>query len=111
MKTLTVTSAPYQRFRTELEDRLVEITLRYGSARDRWTFDLSEGGVPIVSGQRLVGGTDLLRGHAPRLGGLFIVPKDTTGVDLIDPNGENFPRDFEFIAATEDEVTSLASAV
>lgn len=111
MKTLTVTSAPFQRFRVELEDRLVEITLRYGSARDRWTFDLSEVGVAIVTGQRFVGGTNLLRGHATRLGGLLVVPKDTTDVDLVDPNGENFPRDFEFIAVTEEEVTSLASAV
>ncbi len=111
MKTLTVTSEPFQRFRVELESRLVEITLRYGSARDRWSFDLSEGGVPIVSGQRFVGGTDLLRGHATRLGGLLVIPKDTTDVDLVDPNGENFPRDFEFVAVTEDEVNSLASAI
>jgi hypothetical protein len=111
MKTLTVTSEPFQRFRVELEDRLVEITLRYGSLRDRWSFDLSESGVALVSGQRFVGGTDLLRGHALRLGGLFVIPKDTTDVDLIDPNGENFPRDFELVAATQDEVTSLASAI
>ncbi len=111
MKTLTVTSEPFQRFRVELEDRLVEITLRYGALRDRWSFDLSEGGAPIVTGQRFVGGTDLLRGHAPRLGGLLVIPKDTTDVDLVDPNGENFPRDFEFVSVTEAEVASFAAAV
>jgi len=107
MIAIPFTAAPYQRLTITLEERLVRITLRYGALNDAWTFDMAEDGVDLVRGQRVVLQTDMLRGHALKLGGLVAVA--THDVD-VDPAGGDFPDRVTIYHVTEAEAASLASS-
>ncbi len=96
----------FQIFQVELESRPVTMTIRYGFLVDAWTFSIEEDGVPLVRGQRLVLGTELLRGHALRLGGLVLVAAFDPGID---PAEGDFDERVSLFHLTEEELSAAVA--
>ena len=74
MKQFTIIDAADQQFGTILNNRRVTIRLRYNPSIDRWSIDLSIDDLPVLHGQRIVTGVDLLGGYDEfDIGSIFAV--------------------------------------
>lgn len=95
-----------QKFSLILNGRRVTIQLWYSILKDRWSFDLALDGDPIISGRRLVLGTDLLAPFQLGLGVLFL--HSDTGVL---PNRNNLPLGLvRLYHANQSEVDAAVSS-
>lgn len=70
-----------QRFTVEMEGEPIEVGLRYSHLNGCWSINLRRNGDLILTGQRLVTGTDLFRAYNFRLGMLFLSAAEGPGVD------------------------------
>lgn len=66
-----VIDAADQQFGAILNRRRVTIRLRYNVRTDRWSFDLSIDNLPVLHGQRIVTGVDMLSNFGFGIGQLF----------------------------------------
>jgi len=85
MQVIPLSSAPAQRFTVILEGKTITIFVRYEALRDGWVMSLEHEGEMLLSGQRLVMGTDMLRSHNFDIGGFFCAAVENPGV----PPGRN----------------------
>lgn len=73
MKQFTVIDAADQQFGTILNDRRVTIRLRYNVTTDRWSMDLSIDDQPVLHGQRIVLGVNLIGAYDFGIGVIFAI--------------------------------------
>ena len=73
MKQFTIIDAPDQQFSTILNNRRVTIRLRYNPTSEHWTLDLSIDDLPVLQGQKIVVGIDLLSAYNFGVGMIFAV--------------------------------------
>lgn len=85
MKQFTVIDAADQQFGTILNNRRVTIRLRYNTTTDRWSMDLSIDDLPVLHGQRIVTGVDLLGNYDLDIGMIFAIA--TAAGELPDRDG------------------------
>lgn len=60
-----------QEFSTIIQNQRITMRLLYSSYNDRWSFDLSIDGSPVLTGRRIVEGADLLKPFNFGLGMIF----------------------------------------
>lgn len=106
MKRIPIQDVPFQKLSLTLEGRTIDMTMRYGNLNDAWTYDLEEDGVELVRGQRVVLGTDLLRGHAWQIGGLVAIAQSDFGTD---PAAGDFAERVSLYHLTEAEIAAGAA--
>lgn len=83
-----VIDAADQQFGAVLNRRRVTIRLRYNVTTDRWSFDLSIDNLPVLQGQRIVTGIDLLSSYNFDIGQIFAWPV----VAGSEPDRQNLPN-------------------
>ena len=71
MQQIPLTTYPNQTFRIVLDDQDVGFSFSFAHVAQMWDFNLSVEGVEVLTGQRLVLGTDLLRAHNFGIGALI----------------------------------------
>lgn len=54
MQEIKLTDAPSQTFETRLEDQRASFAFKFNTISNRWTFDLSVGGIIVLQGRKLV---------------------------------------------------------
>ncbi len=106
MTIIPVTSEPAQSFEIALEGQTVTMTLDYQTLSDGWVLGISREGLPLLSGQRLVMGTDLLRAHNFGLGGIFLFAAENPGKD---PGRTDFDDRVQIVHVTEAEIEAVLS--
>lgn len=88
IRELPITSAPSQAFTTTLSDKRCDFRVDYSTWADRWSFDLSVEGVPVLAGRRIVTGVDLI---APFRLGIGSIIAAGWGDQEAEPNRDNLP--------------------
>lgn len=73
MKQFTVIDAADQQFGTILNNRRVTIRLRYNVTTERWSMDLAIDDLPVLHGQRVVLGVNLIGAYDLDIGAIFAV--------------------------------------
>lgn len=73
MKQFTVIDAADQQFGTILNNRRVTIRLRYNVTTERWSIDLAIDDQPVLHGQRIVLGVNLIGAYDLGIGAIFAV--------------------------------------
>lgn len=105
MKQFTVIDAADQQFGTILNNRRVTIRLRYNPTTDRWSLDLSIDDLPVLHGQRIVTGVDMLGSYNFGIGMLFAIATNAGEV----PDRDGLPAGLvRLYHATEEEFEAVA---
>ena len=104
MTIIPVTSDPAQSFEITLEGQTVTLTLNYQTLSDGWVLGIEREGEPILVGQRLVMGTDLLRAHNFGLGGIFLFAAEESGTD---PGRTDLDDRVQIVHVTEAEIAAI----
>ena len=100
-----VIDAADQQFGAILNRRRVTIRLRYNPSTDRWSLDLSIDNLPVLHGQRVVLGVDLLGGYGFNIGQLFAWPM----VEGAMPDRTNLPNgNVRLYYVSDDEAANAA---
>lgn len=100
-----IIDAADQQFGAILNKRRVTIRVRYNVTTDRWSFDLSVDNLPVLYGQRIVTGVDLLGAYDFGIGRLFAIPIVPGAV----PDRINLPNgNVRLYHMTDDEVENAA---
>ena len=100
---IPLTQAPSQRFTIILEGDTVTFLIQWESLRQGWVMSLEREQVTILSGQRLVMGTDLLRAYNLGIGGLVMSAVEQPGVP---PGRNDFGERVTMLHFTESEIAS-----
>lgn len=105
MKQFTVIDAADQQFGTILNNRRATIRLRYNVTSDRWSMDLSIDDLPVLYGQRIVTGIDLLGSYSFGIGMIFAIAATADAV----PDRNSLPSGLvRLYHATEEEFEAAA---
>ena len=100
-----IIDAPDQQFGAILNGRRVTLRLRYNPSIDRWSFDLSVDNLPVLHGQRIVIGTDLLGAFSFGIGQIFAWPY----VQGAQPDRVNLPNgNVRLYHVTDEEAENAA---
>lgn len=100
-----VTDAPDQQFGAILNRRRVTIRLRYNVTSDRWSLDLSIDNLPVLHGQRVVLGVNLIDGYGFDIGQIFAWPT----VGGVQPDRVNLPNgNVRLYHVTDEEAENAA---
>lgn len=95
-----------QEFSTTIQNQRITMRLLYSSYNDRWSFDLSIDGEPVLTGRKIVEGVDLLESFNFGLGVMFAFsdPK-------IEPNRDAIPAGTVSLyhISKEEFIASMAS--
>lgn len=70
---IPIINAPFQRLQTVLNQKNVGLVLAWNTWLGRWALSVELDDVEVVSGLRLVPGTDLVRGFGLGIGRLVLV--------------------------------------
>jgi len=81
MDIIPVTNEPSSRFNISLEDGDFDVRLNFNGTTATWSMDLSNNGVPIISGLTLVTGTDIVRGYNLNIGSWVMIDLTNSGID------------------------------
>lgn len=101
-----VIDAPDQQFGTILNRRRVTLRLRYNPSSDSWSFDLSIDNLPVLHGQRIVIGVNLLGSYDFGIGQIFAWP----AVPGSRPDRVNLPNgNVRLYHVTDDEAEAAMS--
>ncbi|KAA0970805.1 hypothetical protein FPY71_10035 [Aureimonas fodinaquatilis] len=73
MREFVVTNDADQQFTVVLNGRRCTIRIRYNVTAERWMMDLSIDDTPVLTGRRLVVGSDLLAAYDFGLGSIFLL--------------------------------------
>lgn len=76
----TTSSASAYTYTVTLESESIVMRFRYMVLSDKWVMSMERDGVPILTGQRVVMGTDMLSAHNFNLGSLFVFDPRLTGI-------------------------------
>ena len=105
MTIIPVTNEPSQKFNLVLEGQTVTLFLKYQTLIGGWILDIERDGAPILHGQRLVMGTDMLRAHNFGIGGIVLFAAEDPGRD---PGRNDFEDRVQIIHVTEAELAAAA---
>lgn len=98
---------PRQKFSVLLNRRRVTFEIWYSLTSDRWSFDLSVDGAPVLHGRRIVTGVDLLAPFNLGIGILFALPVTPGAV----PNRAGLPLgEVRLYHTTREEVDASMAA-
>ena len=61
MQEIKITNSPSQKFSVTINAKKVGMHLKYNTYTDRWTFDLTVGGVEVLHGRKIIPDIDLLK--------------------------------------------------
>ena len=105
MREFVITNDADQQFTVILSGRRCTIRIRYNGSVDRWMMDLSIDDAPVLTGRRLVVGSDLLAAYDFGLGSIFILSETGT----LNPGRDELPgglvRMYHATAAEVEAVT------
>ena len=105
MREFVITDDADQQFTVILNGRRCTIRIRYNVSIDRWMMDLSIDDKPVLTGRRLVLGTDFLAAYDYGLGSIFVLPETGT----VNPGRDELPgglvRMYHATAAEVEAVT------
>ncbi|MEE9382841.1 MAG: hypothetical protein V3V08_05445 [Nannocystaceae bacterium] len=101
-----MTDEPSQSFQIDLEGETVTLTLRYQTLPDDWLLGIEREDEPILEGQRLVMGTDLLRAHNFGLGGIVLFAAEEPGKD---PGRNDLEDRVQIVHLTEAEIAAISA--
>lgn len=106
MTIIPVTSEPSQTFEIVLEGQTVTLTFKYQTLSDDWLLGIAREDEPILEGQRLVMGTDMLRAHNFGLGGILLFAAEEPGKD---PGRNDLEDRVEIVHVTEAEIAAISA--
>lgn len=78
---IAISNDAAQIFTVTFEDEQLTFRIRHLNLPDRWNLCIERDGVPLLEGQRMVVGTDLFGSFNFKLGGLYCVDSEQTGID------------------------------
>ena len=97
---------PDQQFSTTLNSQRVTIRLRYNSTSGRWAMDVAIDDQPVLNGQKVVSGVDMLYKYDLGIGAIFALPAKAGAL----PDRDNLPNgNVRLYSATQAEIDAAAS--
>lgn len=99
---IPLTSAPEQRFTMTLEGQKYEFRVIVNSRTSKWSMDISQNGVDIVSGVHLVGGVDIFKQYNLPIKNAYVVNLDNR---RLDPNKNNLGTSAKLFLLTDEEIS------
>lgn len=104
---IKVINEPKQKFSLLLNNRRVTFELWYNSALDRWMFDVSIDGAPVLAGRKIVTGIDLIKPFNFGIGAIFAMVETQGG----EANRNGLPNGLvRLYHATKEEVDAAMAS-
>ncbi len=107
MRQIEIKDHAKQELSVVIDSRRVTFLVWYSSVTNRWSFDLSLDGEPILTGRRIVVGVDMLAAFNLGIGAIFAL----TDASLTDPNRDALPEgSVKIFHATQDEIDAAVAS-
>lgn len=102
----TITTASDQKFSTVINNRRVTLRFWYAGFNDRWSFDLAIDGEDVLTGRKVVEGSDLLASFDFGIGVLFAYSEKGN-----EPGRDQLPQGLvKIYHATQEELDASISS-